>query len=595
MFLIVNLNCSFAINFFVSPNGSSSGKGTVTSPWDLQTALNHPLAVQPGDTIWLRGGLYSGNFTSNLNGAVNQYIYVLQYPGERAIVQDNRQFASGATLQVNGSWTIYQSFEITNSNPDRKSTNSSSFRPMGLQVVAPHTKLINLIIHDVGHGIGFWKEAVDAEVYGCIIYNCGIYNKYGVYSTHGHGIYTQNDSGIKTIKHNIIFNQFGFGIHAYPNPGHVNGFVIDGNTIFNNGILTNDSVRYNNILVNSYAPYTCKNITVKNNLTYDSKNTYKYTSIYEADVLVGATNMKSSKLLMHDNYFMGKGRAGQAVLNWDSVIYKNNTSYYHSNGSVAIALPSGGVYAQHDWNNNLYYGPASLTHFSYQFGPLVNFQNWKSTTNFDANSLFISAQPDSNNIFIFPNQYEKGRANVIVYNWSNKTSVTVDLSKTGLVAGQAFKVYDAQNYGGDPVYEGNYDTGNATIAIGFSSLNPVAPLGLPAIASTAPEFVTLVVVPGLPQINAINDQNTTLNQVEIFPNPTTGLLHFKINTTVGFQVVKIALYDFVGMKIFEKEENFDGILRYELPVGQFTEGNYLLKLSTSDGVITKRIQIVSGR
>ena len=27
------------------------------SPWDLQTALNHP-AVHPGDTIWMRGGTY---------------------------------------------------------------------------------------------------------------------------------------------------------------------------------------------------------------------------------------------------------------------------------------------------------------------------------------------------------------------------------------------------------------------------------------------------------------------------------------------------------------------------------------------------------
>jgi len=43
-----------AADFYVSPSGSSSGAGSQTSPWDLQTALNQPAAVKPGDTIWLR-------------------------------------------------------------------------------------------------------------------------------------------------------------------------------------------------------------------------------------------------------------------------------------------------------------------------------------------------------------------------------------------------------------------------------------------------------------------------------------------------------------------------------------------------------------
>src|SRR5262245_37174151 len=50
--------------FHVSPNGSSSGNGSVGSPWDLTTALNQPSSVQPGATIWLHAGTYRGNFTS---------------------------------------------------------------------------------------------------------------------------------------------------------------------------------------------------------------------------------------------------------------------------------------------------------------------------------------------------------------------------------------------------------------------------------------------------------------------------------------------------------------------------------------------------
>src|SRR5690242_1169364 len=68
-----------AAEFYAAPNGSSAGTGSIGSPWDLQTALNGPANVQPGDTIWLRGGTYRisnrpTKFVSRLAGAVNQPI-----------------------------------------------------------------------------------------------------------------------------------------------------------------------------------------------------------------------------------------------------------------------------------------------------------------------------------------------------------------------------------------------------------------------------------------------------------------------------------------------------------------------------------------
>ena len=57
-----------ASDFYVSPSGSAGNTGSISSPWDLQTALNQPAAVRPGDTIWLRGGTYRSGFRSNLVG-----------------------------------------------------------------------------------------------------------------------------------------------------------------------------------------------------------------------------------------------------------------------------------------------------------------------------------------------------------------------------------------------------------------------------------------------------------------------------------------------------------------------------------------------
>src|SRR5258708_7557043 len=58
-------------DFYVSPSGSTSANGSVTSPWNLAAALAQPTAVKPGDTIWLRGGPYQGTFFSVLTGAAD--------------------------------------------------------------------------------------------------------------------------------------------------------------------------------------------------------------------------------------------------------------------------------------------------------------------------------------------------------------------------------------------------------------------------------------------------------------------------------------------------------------------------------------------
>ncbi|NOT49405.1 MAG: Ig-like domain-containing protein [Acidobacteria bacterium] len=64
---------------YISANGSPTGNGSSTNPWDLQTGLSQPSSVAQGKTIYLRGGLYRGKFISNLVGAT-----VRSYPGEWA-------------------------------------------------------------------------------------------------------------------------------------------------------------------------------------------------------------------------------------------------------------------------------------------------------------------------------------------------------------------------------------------------------------------------------------------------------------------------------------------------------------------------------
>src|SRR5205814_2514127 len=57
------------------------------------------------------------------------------------------------------------------------------------------------------------NAAQNIEIYGWIIYNGG--HKNSVRSD-GHGIYVKNDGlGTKIARDNVIFNMFGYGIHAF--------------------------------------------------------------------------------------------------------------------------------------------------------------------------------------------------------------------------------------------------------------------------------------------------------------------------------------------------------------------------------------------
>ena len=139
-----------AMDFYAAPNGSSSGSGAIGSPWDLQTALNQPATVNPGDTIWLRGGTYrpSGpnGFDSQLNGTASSPITVRNYNGEQPLIDDTG-IAFG--LALHGSYTYFSGIQVTGSP-----SGSSGY---GVAVYGAGIKCINMVVN--GAGLGFTSFA----------------------------------------------------------------------------------------------------------------------------------------------------------------------------------------------------------------------------------------------------------------------------------------------------------------------------------------------------------------------------------------------------------------------------------------------------
>lgn len=129
-----------------------------------------------------------------------------------------------------------------------------------MNITAPDAKYVNDIFHDLP-GLGLWTPATGAEMNGCLMYHNG-------WSApdrgHGHGIYIQNDTPAKLIKDCIIFDNFGYGIHAYTEGGKIDNLIFDGCVCFGAGSLYGEP--YNNILVGGLQ--IAHNITIRNCMTY---------------------------------------------------------------------------------------------------------------------------------------------------------------------------------------------------------------------------------------------------------------------------------------------------------------------------------------
>src|SRR3989449_6215140 len=201
------------LGWFAAPAGASTGDGS-RRPWDLQTALRGGNGkVQPGDTVWLRGGTCTSTspINSTLAGTPSAPVGVRQYPGERAIL-DARGATSptnrGDFLTASGDYSTFWGFEVMRSDPDR----SRDTRANLIVVNASHVKLINLTVHDGGIGFYTFSEPVDIEIYGCLVYNNGWQE--AVFGN-GHGIYAKSTSGPVSLRDNILFNPFGYSLPLF--------------------------------------------------------------------------------------------------------------------------------------------------------------------------------------------------------------------------------------------------------------------------------------------------------------------------------------------------------------------------------------------
>ena len=458
--------------FHVAPNGSPHGDGSANAPWDLATALNQPAAVQPGDTIWLHGGVYEGRFNSRLSGTSEHPVVLRQAPGERATID--------GSLNVGGEAAIYWGFEVRNSDSARPD------QP-GVNVRAPQTRFVNMVVHDHGgNGFGLWAESPDAEIYGSIIYNNGSIAESG--EIVGQGIAAQNRDGGKRIADNVLFNQFAHGIHIYgSDAAALRNFHIEGNASFNSGLGTPDGARPDLLVGGGSA---AEDIVVNANYTYRTdKGT---TAVFGNEW--GPTN---GELVLTDNVLIGNTK----VITWRTITAMRNT-FAGAETLMMLRVPADAPASpDYEWADNTYiaaegqWQPFNLFRGQVSAGGFF-LPEWQQATGLDRGSRYARGRPVGVHVFVRPNQYEEGRAHIVVYNWDRRPSVTADVGEV-LRRGMRYEVRRAQDFFGAPVLGGTYD--GRPITIPMTAAPAPKPVGRDAAsAPTGPDFDVFVLMPVTP-------------------------------------------------------------------------------------------------
>jgi len=444
--------------FYAAPGGTPGGDGSRGRPWDLTTALGGARgAVQPGDTIWLRGGVYTGRFDGALTGTSAAPIVVRQYPGERATIDGN--------LHVHGAYAVYWGFEITQSNPLANANDA-------LETYGPNCKFINLVVHDAGkQGMSFWEDEGTSELYGSIFYNNGTHENFD------HGVYAASEGGEKWIVDNIVFDNLAYGIHVYVGSRHpfLSNVHVRGNTAFNTGAISRDGFQNANLLIGG--DVRTEHMSADSNLLYFPGTTGR-------NLRLGMPRGDNRDILVRGNYVAG-GAVTLLMNGWAQAEVVDNE--FIGAGTIVDLTARGGSIVAHAWHGNTYVRDPGARAWRYE-GAAYELATWQKITGL-GNTGATGTTPMTPRVFVRPNKYEPGRATIIVYNWGHQPTVSADVS-SAIHAGTRYELRNVQALLGPPVLSGTY--GGGAIEIPMAGVDPPRPVGrtgpTPALARTGPVF-----------------------------------------------------------------------------------------------------------
>jgi hypothetical protein len=465
--LWMSTSMCLASQWYVSTNGS--GNGSFGSPWLLQTALTNS-TVQPGDTVWLRGGTYfpsstvvSYNTTNvwwiiGISGTSNGLITFRSYSNEWASIDR-------ALYLHTQSYIRFRDLEFYNSLKGHELTNN--IYPAGPWThfetgAGTGNEWINCVIHDVDncmgggnaiHGCIFWHVGVNGLEHVCYPAPASFVGNISAW--HVNNVINQNPVAGTTIKSNIMFGAGQSVGGAWGGDIQASGgdCEISYNCFYNHYLTQKDSDR---AMYLDSSP--AGNVSISNNIVAEQTGISFTTAAFV------------------------------------SVAIKNNTFYMDRNSTIARPADAGA------WtvNNNRY---TSSTNGTVVFREYVtnfyNFDLWKANKpGFDTSSTATNGMFPPDAVIVIPNQDQPKRCHIAIYNFSRADNVTANLSGV-LNAGDGYRLFSAQNYNAGAIQSGTFNGTNISVPMTNLTTAPIlygTNWGLTQPPPTSPEFGAFVVI-----------------------------------------------------------------------------------------------------
>jgi hypothetical protein len=282
---IVIIDVSDGSTFYVSPDGSDTNPGTFLLPW--KTIVKASQMVRPGDTAYLREGVYFEAPRFTTSGTESYPIKIQAYPGENVIIDGKNQLPLSyrGLVSVFGDWVEISGLEIRNSMYG------------GLGLYGKHNTANNIFAHH-SQKSGIHISGDYGVVEYSRVWRNSMQNEYGGSSSSSPGLTAARDLIDGITEHaimgkNVVWENWGEGISTFEaigtiiedNISHdnlINLYISDATHILcqRNFVYTNpDSPLFNDtntgIMLGdeTYDPPSA-NITIINNIAYGNQGNF---------------------------------------------------------------------------------------------------------------------------------------------------------------------------------------------------------------------------------------------------------------------------------------------------------------------------------
>jgi hypothetical protein len=307
--------------YYVATTGNDSNPGALTQPF--KSFKKGVSLLQPGDTLYIRGGLYTEQIdlqVPNKTGTPGYYITIAGYPGETVTIRfaDTSSIGYGPIkARGNRGYFIFENLIL-----DGSASLDTGRSGWAIRDGNHHFILRNLEIKNFKNVSAVYISANDVT-----IQNCKLHDQVSTLKTSGtyhYGVYF-HDGVNGVIEGCDVYNNTGGGLQIYPGP--IKGVIIRNNKIHDNNTWT--TIHIGGVVVMTDNVQTITNVSLYNNLIYN--NGSSPTAGNAHGLKIGGSGL--SQTTFWNNTVYNNNGYGVMVSSTDAII-QNNIVFGNAKGEI---------------------------------------------------------------------------------------------------------------------------------------------------------------------------------------------------------------------------------------------------------------------